>query len=260
MIALPNEDKFQHLDIRVHNGKIIELGKLSNLPNLSNLPDEEVINLENRLILPGGIDAHVHFDDPGYTSREDFYTGTSAAAQGGITTIIDMPCTSIPPITNIDNLKNKLSHIQPKAIVDFCLFGGISSQSLNDNSIEDFVSLSKYIVGFKTYATSGMESFSALDSYEFGRACEIAKIANKPILLHAEEQDYINHITSIEENQGNSPQNYYQSRPEISEIIAVLKAIEIAKYFDISLHIVHVSTSESVDLITQANPNRTENG
>ena len=249
MLALPSENEFIRLDIRIHNGKIAEFG------NLDNSPNEEIINIPNRLILPGGIDAHVHFDDPGFTSREDFYTGTSAAAQGGITSIIDMPCTSIPPITNIKNLKNKLSVIQAKAIVDYCLFGGISSQSLNENTEDDFIALADYVVGFKTYAISGMKTFSALDSYEFSKACKIAKKANIPILLHAEDADYINHTTNLEKNIGNMPINYYKSRPEISEIIAVSKSIEIAKYFETSLHIVHVSTADSVRLINHANQN-----
>ena len=63
-----------------------------------------VIDAGGMIIMPGGIDAHVHFDTPGFTDREDFYHGSMSAAAGGITTVIDMPCTSLPPVTNGDNL------------------------------------------------------------------------------------------------------------------------------------------------------------
>ena len=65
-----------------------------------------------RLVFPGFIDSHVHFDDPGYTEREDFETGTRSAAAGGITTIIDMPCTSIPPVTDSKSFDYKFFRMQ----------------------------------------------------------------------------------------------------------------------------------------------------
>ena len=91
-VALPGAECFQALDIRVQDGYVSELGR-----DLAG--GDDVLDARGLLVLPGGIDPHVHFDDPGYTHREDFYHGTCAAASGGITTVIDMPCTSIPPVT-----------------------------------------------------------------------------------------------------------------------------------------------------------------
>ncbi|HEX9971027.1 MAG TPA: amidohydrolase family protein, partial [bacterium] len=59
------------------------------------------------LLIPGAIDPHVHFNTPGFESREDFEHGSLAAAHGGVTTVIDMPCTSLAPVTSSDNLKTK---------------------------------------------------------------------------------------------------------------------------------------------------------
>jgi len=84
-IALSGQEQPHTLDIRIAGGQIVEIGE--NLPG-----DANVLDVQGLFVLPGGIDPHVHFDDPGYTHREDFYHGSCAAASGGITTVIDMPC------------------------------------------------------------------------------------------------------------------------------------------------------------------------
>ena len=116
-VALPGKDKLEELDIRITGEKIVELG--SDLTG-----DDEIIDAAGMIVLPGGIDPHVHFDDPGFTDREDFAHGTAAAASGGVTTIIDMPCTSIPPVTTMANLEEKLAVVGKEAVIDFGFHGG----------------------------------------------------------------------------------------------------------------------------------------
>ena len=94
--------------------------------------NEQWVDLDGALVLPGAIDGHVHFDDPGFTQREDFSSGTSAAAAGGVTCVVDMPCTSLPPIVTTDALENKLKIIGPKAHVDYMLWGGVSGNAMTD--------------------------------------------------------------------------------------------------------------------------------
>ena len=94
--------------------------------------DEQWVNLDGALVLPGAIDGHVHFDDPGFTHREDFASGTAAAADGGVTCVVDMPCTSLPPVTDTNSLANKLKIISPKAHVDYMLWGGVSGNIMTD--------------------------------------------------------------------------------------------------------------------------------
>lgn len=128
-VALSGEEYLKRLDIEMQNGVISALG--------SNLSGENVIDASGCVVLPGGIDPHVHFDEPGFTEREDFLHGTSAAASGGITTVIDMPCTSTPSVTNMNNLREKLSYIEKKAVVDFGLYGGVSAQSYAQGFAQD---------------------------------------------------------------------------------------------------------------------------
>ena len=106
---------------------IVEDGRIVGLPSIgleTAAEGEEWVDLEGGLVLPGVIDGHVHFDDPGFTHREDFSSGTCAAAAGGVTCVVDMPCTSLPPITDVEALDVKLRAISPKAHVDFMLWGG----------------------------------------------------------------------------------------------------------------------------------------
>ena len=119
-IALPNRNELISLDIEIDQGKVVYIGE--------NLQGSDVFDASGLQIFPGAIDPHVHFNEPGFTDRADFYHGTACAASGGVTTIIDMPCTSIPPVTSLMNLQEKLDIVSKRAVVDFGFFAGVSKQ------------------------------------------------------------------------------------------------------------------------------------
>ena len=81
-----------------------------------------IIDAEGHLTMPGCFDSHTHFMDPGFTHRENFLTGTSSAAAGGLTTIMDMPCCSKPSVRGIEELESKLNAIKDKAIIDYAMW------------------------------------------------------------------------------------------------------------------------------------------
>ena len=83
----------------------------------------ETIDISGKMLVPGFIDTHVHFRDPGLTHKEDFLTGTQAAAAGGVTCVVDMP-NNKPPCNTEERFKAKLDEIRPKAVVDYALYGG----------------------------------------------------------------------------------------------------------------------------------------
>lgn len=244
-VALPGKDELAELDIRIDGERIVELGS-----GLSG--DDEIIEARGMMILPGGIDSHVHFDDPGFTDREDFAHGTAAAASGGITTIIDMPCTSIPPVTTIANLEEKLAVVEKEAVIDFGFHGGIAPQSMAADCPENFRDLSKIVFGFKTYFISIMELFGGLDHFQFRNVLKQANEFGSMILLHAEDLSYVTAATEVFMRAGNSPIDYYRSRPEAAEVLAVLNAVEMAKETGADLHIVHISTARSVEIIADS--------
>jgi allantoinase len=209
--------------------------------------DIEIYNLCGKLLIPGCIDAHVHFNDPGFTHHEDFLSGTSSAAAGGITTIIDMPCTSIPAVTNTENLNTKLEVIKPKAVIDFALWAGLSGNNfpLDKSSILELWNAG--VVGFKIYTVSGMDTFKAL-TYE-----QIKTIFNEfPELLfafHAEDPEVLlNSKKEYSDQELSKPETFVYSRPPEAEITAVKKILQAAGKQNI-IHIVHVGSSKAAELI-----------
>ncbi len=249
-VALPGSDELVVTDIRIQDEKIHEIGK-----NLSaGLAGEQVIDAGGLYVFPGGIDPHVHFNDPGYAEREDFSHGTMAAASGGITTVIDMQCTSIPQVTDEKNLEIKLSEIRAKAVVDYGLYGGVCAQSFLHGFPLNMENLANSVLDFKTYFISGMESFARLDLYQFKKVLEKAREMGIPVLLHAEDYDCVNAATRAAQRQGNAPADYYRSRPETAEILAVFAAAEIAEETGADLHIVHVGTAKAAEVLRNRAP------
>ncbi len=240
-IALPNRNELISLDIEIDQGKLVYIGE--------NLQGPDIFDAKGLQVFPGAIDPHVHFDEPGYTDREDFYHGTSAAASGGVTTIIDMPCTSIPPVTSLENLRSKLEIVSKKAVVDFGFFGGISSQVMVADYRKNMAELAEFVMGFKTYFISGMDTFGALGLGQFQKVLVKAKTLNRPVLLHAEDPGIVQELTRVEKAKGNSWANFYCSRPESAEVFAVVKAIAIAIATGAQLHIVHVGTGDAALLL-----------
>ncbi|MCD6374887.1 MAG: amidohydrolase family protein, partial [Caldisericaceae bacterium] len=117
------------------------------------------------LLMPGAIDPHVHFNTPGFEFREDFDHASQAALWGGVTTIIDMPCTSLPPVTTLANLQRKLQALQNRTFCDYAFWGGISGTDFNDpqnlrKNVTELVEAG--VAGFKAYFISGMEKFTDL--------------------------------------------------------------------------------------------------
>jgi allantoinase len=244
-VALPGRNQTQALDIRIQDGQIVELG-----PHLAG--DAPILDAHGMLILPGGIDPHVHFDTPGYTEREEFYHGSCAAASGGITTVIDMPCTSIPPVTKAAHLRAKLAAIEQRSVIDYGLYGGVSAQSFAEGGIDWLRELSGDVLGLKAYFVSGMPTFARLDHYLFKQVLAATAELGVPLLLHAEDYDYVQAATPVAEGRGSEPRHYYESRPETAEMLAVLAAVELARETGADLHIVHVGTAAAAEIVGQS--------
>lgn len=242
LVAFSGKDEFLPRDIRIEDGRIAEIG--------SDLAGKPVVDAQGCWVVPGGVDPHVHFYEPGYTQREDFAHGNAAAAAGGVTTIIDMPCTSLPQVTNRTNLEIKLSIVQPKAIIDFGFHGGVSRQLFDNGYREAMASIADTVMAFKTYAISGMEEvWGALDHWRFRKVLERARELDSIVLLHAEDAEYINNATRYYEQAGSSPREWYDARPELAELLAVMSAKRICEEVGGNLHVVHMGVGEVAELL-----------
>ncbi len=216
---------------------------------------DEVGDLGGALVLPGAIDCHVHFDDPGFTQREDFASGSRAAAAGGVTCIADMPCTSIPPVTEVDALDAKLAVIRPKALVDFMLWGGVSANVMERpgwaRRLEELVEAG--VAAVKIYLLSGMETFRDLDAGQARRVLEVTARLGVPVGVHAEQRSLVRELTaSARVRGGDAPLDYAASRPAEAEVRAVETVIGLCRATRARIHLVHLASGRALDLVTAA--------
>jgi dihydroorotase len=223
------------VSISIEDGKIISLKKIA--PRRA-----EIINMKGSVILPGLIDAHVHLRDPGSTYKEDFHSGTRAAAIGGFTTIIDMPNT-IPPTNTTRAFLEKLKIARKKSLIDFGLHAGVGSLA-DINKINKLKPAS-----FKIYMDLVDKNFLN-EIFSF-----ISKINGvKPLIsLHCEDKDIVTNNTNKElKKKKFKPEIYANARPPLAETTAISNALSLAQAYGLTIHICHVSVKESLELIKNA--------
>jgi len=253
-------------EILVVDGRIAEivapaggLGPGSNgagaAPDKGSGGEVEVVDLNGCLVLPGVVDAHVHFDDPGFTHRENFETGTRAAAAGGVTCIADMPCTSIPAVTSPTNLRAKLAVIEPKAHVDFMLWGGVSANVMEEagwrESLEGLVA--EGVSSIKVYMLSGMDTFRDLEAGQIRTVLTKTKRLGIPVGVHAEDRATVKALEARIRAEGRQdPLDYAASRPEAGEVVAVETLRGLCRETGARIHVVHVASGRALDVIVEA--------
>ena len=239
--------------ISIENKITVKLSDLdrTKIAEINEHSEKYILDCEGMITIPGGIDPHVHFDTPGFTHREDFYHGSRSAAAGGVTTVIDMPCTSLPPVTNGKNFDEKFAVIKNESVIDYGLYGGVCAKDFEafKKSMEELAA--KKVKGFKTYFVSGMKTFPQISLVQFELILKKAKELNLPVLLHAEDAEVVSNMTKKYENENDDYLRYCNSRPAQAEVTAVANAIEIAKRVDGNLHIVHVASSEAAELVNK---------
>jgi len=221
---------FENACIGISEGKIVEIKKI--------LKGEEHLDFKNKLILPAGVDAHVHFRDPGMMHKEDWKTGSLAAAFGGISCVFDMPNT-IPQTTTVQDIKDKIASAKSKSYVDFGLYAGITNENLND--VEK---LGKISNGFKIYL--GNTTLSLLfDKKKIREAVDLAGIAGKPVLFHCEDEECLIQHKSRETNLF----DHMRFRPGICEEISIKNVLQSCSGPSTKVHICHVSSCEGLELL-----------
>jgi allantoinase len=215
----------------------------------------DVIDASGLLVLPGGIDPHVHFNTPGYEDREDFTSASMNAAAGGTTTVIDMPETCIPEVTNLANFKKKVEALSDKSVIDFALWAGVSGNSMRDEWWCDEMDAlwDAGVIGFKTYMISGMDTFRSLSFIEIGQVMQKASDIGALVGVHAEDRDFIDARTAELKGAGeDSLMAYYESRADPAEKNGVAAAVRLGLTTHASIHIVHVASRAAAAQIIAA--------
>lgn len=227
---------------------------------MSQFPQSDGINIpvfdgKFLLAIPGTIDPHVHFNTPGFEFRDTFQDASLAAAYGGVTTVVDMPCTSIPPVTKLNNFKSKLEIIRNNSHVDFSFWGGVADDGLDEKTIEKNINelAEAGVAGFKAYLVSGMETFKDLNEEKMKLAAKYVGKSGKTLAVHAEDKQIINSNTAkYTKDDLNNWEAYCGTRTVLAEAEAILKLVNIAGYIPCKIHVVHLSSEAGLDIIKNA--------
>ncbi len=215
----------------------------------------KVVDAEGLLLLPGAIDPHVHFNDPGYTFREDFFHGSLSALYGGVTMVMDIPSTSIPEVTSPENLKIKLEEIINKSFIDFGLYGGISGSTIKKETFKKDIDglVEKGVLGFKVRTISGGINYPGLSYQDIYQVLKMLRHTNIPMLVHAEDEALVELSTKkVLEEKDFSPLSWNKARPIEAEIMAVMNILNVQGTTDGRVHFVHISSGVSVEEISLA--------
>ncbi|KAK8183154.1 hypothetical protein HDK77DRAFT_304103 [Phyllosticta capitalensis] len=218
------------------------------------------VDYSPKILLPGLVDAHVHLNEPGRTEWEGFWTGTQAAAFGGVTTVIDMPLNAIPPTTTVENLDIKIEAARGKCWVDVGFYGGIIPG--NEKELKALVKAG--VRGFKGFLIeSGVEEFPAVSSDDIKKV--LAELADEPttVMFHAEMIPPITASVGDDVSFAAPPlkpsgplttyQTFLDSRPPSFETYAISEILSLAPLApQLDLHIVHLSAVQAIPMLREA--------
>lgn len=230
-------------DIYIKDGVIAEIGKELNYPEV------RCIDIENRYLVPGGIDVHTHFDiDVGIArSADNFYTGTLAAACGGTTTIVDHMGFG-PKGCNLHHQLNVYHELAKDSVIDYSFHGVI--QHIDDEIISEIDEMIKDgIPSFKGYMTYGYK----LSDMDMLKLSEKLGKSGGLLTVHPENNDMVEFLRErFAKDEKLTPIYHAKSRPPKCEGEAVNRMIDITAQTDCPLYIVHLSSSEALEHIKRA--------
>ena len=228
--------------MHVKNGRIERIGSYDET-------DGEVVDCGALTVMAGLVDSHVHVNEPGRTEWEGFETATRAAAAGGVTTIVDMPLNSIPPVTTVGAVRAKVAAMRGKCRVDVALWGG----AVPGNAAQFAAMLDEGVAGFKCFLVdSGVPEFGHLDARGLAEAMDALRRTDAPLIVHAELPGPIDAARAALFGDASSYRRYLASRPPAAEDEAISLVAETARRSGARAHIVHLSSAGGLEILERA--------
>lgn len=230
--------------VGIKDGKILCL-----LNEGASIPAKKVIDVEGNYVLPGAMDPHVHFQDPGFTQREDFAHGTMAAAAGGITTVLSHPLDH-PPTTSFAALKKKEEAYEGNAYVDYGIHIGATRENIGE--IERLWKETG-ATAIKMFMCFSVKEFPYVEKTQLRRILELIGKMGGLAIIHAEDNAIIENMErNVKASGAKDGRAYNQTHPKEAEIAAIREVLDLLKETKAKAVILHVSTAEGLRLIHQA--------
>jgi dihydroorotase len=230
----------QAADIGIRDGKIVAVGAPGTLGHAP-----EITDAAGLLVLPGVIDVHVHFREPGMTQKEDWATGSAAAALGGVTTVFDMPNTN-PPVDTVAHFEIKRALAEEKSIVDFGIYG-----LLGEDNLDQLAPLAEAgVCGFKLFLGNTTGDLPCPDDGAMLEGFEILARLGLRCSIHAENSPILfRRMNKMKAAGRTDPLAHLAARTDIVAIEALTRAAVLAEWTGARIHIVHESCAGSLPYI-----------
>ena len=213
---------------------------------------EKVIDAGGKYVLPGGVDVHVHFRDPGLTYKEDFTTGSMAAAAGGITTVFDMPNVQ-PPTLNVENFDIKKRIAEEKSYVNYGIYAYLVN---NLDQIDGLIQAG--VCGFKwdlsTFDWELPEGYYLPDNNEAADIFRAIAKQDYVVTVHAEDMELVKNYTEHLKEEGRDEKDFYahvEARPDIVELSALYRTFVLSEVSGCRVHITHLTSKRGMELIKE---------
>ncbi|AHC73572.1 dihydroorotase [Candidatus Endolissoclinum faulkneri L5] len=227
----------ERIDLSINDGKISGMG------NLVTAEANEVINASGLTVLPGIIDTHVHFREPGLEHKESIYHGCRAAAKGGVTTIFEMPNTLPPTVSEID-LNCKLARSKANTWCDHAYFIGATQENIHTlRNLE----LSSGCAGIKVFMGSSTGCLLMNDDELLAKVLNNGK---RRIAIHAEDDDILRKREQIAKICGHSRAHPIW-RSTDSALKATQRIIRLNRQSERLLHMLHISCAEEIEFLSE---------
>jgi dihydroorotase len=225
--------------LAIDKGKIVKIAKNTNLP-----PASTKMDLKGHIMLPGLIDCHVHLRDQQLAYKEDFVTGTAAAAAGGVTSVIDMP-NNKPVTLDSFSLKERMKLAEKRVLVN------VAFNSAFPKNVEEISEVVKAgAVGFKVYLSNRIGGIDVDDDELLFAAFKEAKENGVPVAVHAEDKKIIEERRREMETAGqNDTAAYVNAHPPEAEAQSIQRVIRLVKRSGVHVHFCHISSALGLDAV-----------
>lgn len=231
--------------IAIEEGKFFKIGREPQMPNA-----DKKTNLHNLLVLPGLIDEHVHLRDEGRAYKEDFISGTSAAAAGGFTTVLDMP-NNDPVTMNAQTLRNRMNLAMRRTLVNVGLYSEFPDKL---EQIPEIVS--EGAIGFKLFMGGQVGGLNVDDNEAIRNGLKKATESGKVIAVHTEDKSQLLvNEQKLKQAKRNSSKDFLLAHTEKVELEALQRLIKINDTVNAHLHFCHVTSKQGLEAIAEAKKN-----